>query len=257
MPTPIQADCLKQMPGLAHGFFTREGGSSQGLYASLNCGVGSRDERARVLENRSRVAGALGTSGDRLITCYQTHSTQAVAASAPWTIETMPKADAVATATPGLAVGVLAADCAPVLFADPEARVVAAAHAGWKGALAGILEATIAGMEQLGAKRRRIYACIGPCIGPAAYEVGPEFEATFLDQALDNSRFFVRAAGAERPRFDLPAYVLSRLESAGLATVESATRCTYLNEAQFFSFRRTTHRREADYGRQISAIVLR
>lgn len=257
MPTPIEAECLKEIPGIAHGFFTRQGGVSSGVYASLNCGPGSSDDRQCVLENRRRVAERLGTSTSLLLTCRQVHSAEAVCASEPWTVETMPSADAIVTATPGLAVGALAADCAPVLFADPAAGVVAAAHAGWKGALSGILESTIASMERLGAQRRHIRAALGPCIGPQAYEVGPEFEATFLQSGAANGRFFVRESPAHRPRFDLPGYVLYRLERAGLGTVESATCCTYLNEDRLFSYRRATHRREADYGRQISAIVLR
>lgn len=257
MPTPIEAECLKEIPGIAHGFFTRQGGVSSGVYASLNCGPGSGDDRQCVLENRRRVAEWLGTSAGLLLTCRQVHSAEAVCASEPWTFETMPKADAIVTATPGLAVGALAADCAPVLFADPVAGVVAAAHAGWKGALSGILESTIASMERLGAQRRQIRAALGPCIGPQAYEVGPEFEAAFLQSDGANRRFFGRESPAHRPRFDLPGYVLHRLERAGLGTVESATRCTYLDEDQLFSYRRATHRREADYGRQLSAIVLR
>lgn len=257
MPTPIEANCLASISGLSHGFFTREGGSSVSIYASLNCGTGSKDERSRVLENRRRVAAKLGTSPDRLLTCNQIHSADAITISAAWLPGDRPRADAIVTATPGLAVAVLAADCAPVLFADPIARVVAAAHAGWKGALAGILEATVEAMQQLGARREHIRAALGPCIGSSAYEVGPEFEAAFLARDIGNARFFTRLPSAERPRFDLPGYVLHRLERSGLAAVESAMRCTYLNEAQFFSFRRATHRREADYGRQVSAIVLR
>lgn len=257
MPTPIEASCLTSIPGVSHGFFTREGGGSVGIYASLNCGTGSKDERSTVLENRKRVAVRLGTSADRLLTCNQVHSADAVTVNTAWAAAERPRADAIVTGTPGLAVGVLAADCAPILFADPTARVVAAAHAGWKGALAGILEATVDAMQQLGARRERIRAALGPCIGPSAYEIGPEFEAAFLASDAGNARFFARPSLAQRPRFDLPGYVLHRLERSGLGVVESATRCTYLNEAQFFSFRRTTHRGEADYGRQVSAIVLR
>jgi YfiH family protein len=176
--------------------------------------------------------------------------------TAPWTFATMPKADALVTTTPGIAVGALAADCAPVLFADREAGVVAAAHAGWKGALGGVLESAVATMEQLGARRSRIAAALGPCIGPEAYEVGPEFEANFIAYSSDNARFFLRSPTGARPYFDLPAIVLARLGAMGLGAAENKTRCTYTFSDDFFSYRRTTHRGEPDYGRQISAIVL-
>jgi YfiH family protein len=257
MPKPITADCIADAKGIAHGFFTREGGVSEGIYAGLNCGAGSKDDRARVSENRARVARHLGASPAHLLTCYQVHSADALVVTEPWTFETMPRADGLVTNVPGIAVGALAADCAPVLFADPDARVVAAAHAGWKGALGGILEATVATMERLGARRSRIRAALGPCIGPEAYEVGPEFEERFLAIDPEHARFFRRPEGAERPRFDLPAFVLARLAAAGLDTVESCTACTYGNEQHLFSYRRATHRREPDYGRQISAIALR
>lgn len=256
MPSPITADCLAEIPGIRHGFFTREGGVSEGIYAGLNCGFGSKDDRAHVGENRSRVARHLGTTSEHLLTCYQIHSATCVVVTQPWTPETMPRADAMATRTPGLALGALAADCAPVLFADPQARVVAAAHAGWKGALGGVLEATIATMEQLGARRDRIRAALGPCIGPDAYEVGPEFQATFAAADPASHRFFHAPRPGARAHFDLPAFVLSRLEAAGLDTTENCTTCTYASEAQLYSYRRGTHRREPDYGRQISAIVL-
>lgn len=256
MPNPITADCLTDIGSIEHGFFTREGGVSQGIYGSLNCGIGSKDERARVLENRARVAAHLGTAGERLLTCHQSHTADAVIVAEPWAIGAMPKADGLATRQPGLALGALAADCAPVLFADPEARVIGAAHAGWKGALAGILEATIAAMVRLGARPGRIRAALGPCIGPEAYEVGPEFEARFIAADPANGRFFHRAPAGARPRFDLPGYVLERLVRAGLDTVESVTACTYADPDRLFSYRRATHRGETDYGRQVSAIVL-
>ncbi len=256
MPTPITADCLADIKGIRHGFFTREGGVSEGIYAGLNCGAGSKDDRARVAENRSRVANHLGAAPGNLLTCYQIHSASTVIVTAPWTYETMPKADALVTNVPGLAVGALAADCAPVLFADPEARIVAAAHAGWRGALNGILESTVATMTRIGAKRNRIRAALGPCIGPSAYEVGPEFEATFLAVDPDYGRFFRRATAEARPYFDLPGFILARLSLAGLDTVEACTECTYSAESRLFSYRRSTHRGEPDYGRQVSAIVL-
>jgi hypothetical protein len=256
MLQPIQSDALARHGRIAHGFFGRQGGVSEGVYAALNCGLGSRDARDTVGENRRRVAHHLGVAPDRLLTAYQHHSADALAVSEPWTFETMPKADALVTATRGIAVGALAADCAPVLLADPEAGVVAAAHAGWKGALDGVLEAAVATMERLGARRARIAAALGPCIGPQAYEVGPEFEANFLAQSPDNAAFFRRSSAGARPYFDLPAFVLARLSAMGLGTVESRARCTYTHPEDYFSYRRTTHRREPDYGRQISAIVL-
>ncbi len=259
MIEPFTARCLADIPGLNHGFFTRSGGTSEGIYASLNCGIGSRDERGRVQENRARVAAHLGTTRERLLTLHQVHSADALAVSEPWSIgpgQPLPKADALVTATPGLAVAALAADCAPLLFADPKARIVAAAHAGWKGALGGIIEATIASMTRRGAKARNIRAALGPCIGRDAYEVGPEFEATFLAADPNNQRFFHWPPGGQRPHFDLPGFVLARLAAAGLAEVETCSRCTYAHERELFSFRRSVHRSEPDYGRQISAIVL-
>ena len=256
MLEPIQSSVLSQQAGIAHGFFTRRGGVSEGIYASLNCGPGSKDDRAAVTENRRRVAAHLGVAPSHLLTAHQHHSTDAIVVTEPWTFDTMPKADALVTATPGIAVAALAADCAPVLFADPKARIVAAAHAGWKGALGGILESAVAAMERLGARRADIHAVLGPCIGPGAYEVGPEFEQRFIDTSNDYLRFFKRIDAGTRPHFDLPAFVLHRLSKLGLKEVESQSRCTYSDEAGLFSYRRTTHRREADYGRQISAIVL-
>lgn len=257
MPTPrLTSASLLALPGIAHGFFTREGGVSNGLYASLNCGLGSNDERTRVLENRRRVATALGAPDAPVITLYQTHSNIARIVTGPQDPANLPKADAVVTSTPGVVVGALAADCCPVLFADPEAKVVAAAHAGWRGAVSGILESTVATMEEAGAKRDCIVAAIGPCIGQPTYEVGPEFEAELLALAPENARFFTTPPKQARPRFDLPGYVLARLAGLGLAATENATACTYENESRFFSYRRSCHRNEPDYGRQISAILV-
>lgn len=257
MLTPLKVSCLDGVSGLAHGFFTRAGGVSEGLYASLNCGLGSHDERSRVIENRRRVADCLGVPDTQLLTCHQIHSAAAHVVTRPWLPDSNPKVDALVTTVPGMAISVLAADCAPVLFADPVSRVIGAAHAGWKGALGGILEATIAAMERLGAQREHVRAALGPCIGPASYEVGDEFEARFVASDPANARFFRRVERDARPRFDLPGYVLHRLGRAGLATVENTTRCTYLDDQLFFSYRRATHRKEPDYGRLISAIVLR
>ncbi len=246
----IESELLK-VPGIRHGFFTRRGGVSSGVYASLNCGLGSRDSAGDVRENRARVMKRLG--GASLVSAYQVHSDRAVIADAPW--DKAPEADAIVTATPGLAIGVLTADCTPILLADGQAKVVGAAHAGWRGARGGVVAAVIAAMERLGAARERIRAVIGPTISQAAYEVGPEFEAAFLDDAPENQRYFRRLRD-DRPHFDLPAYCRTRLEEAGVGAVEDLRLCTYEDESLFFSFRRATHRLDADYGRQISAILI-
>jgi hypothetical protein len=242
--------------GIRHGFFTRQGGVSTGIYAALNCGLGSQDERAAVVENRARVAAALAVSGAPVLTLHQVHSATALVVDGPFPAGSVPRADALVTRTQGLVVGALAADCTPVLFADPARRIVAAAHAGWRGALAGVIEATIAAMEGLGAVRCNIHAAVGPCIGPGAYEVGPEFRDTFLIADTGYGRFFSEPSGKARPHFDLPGFVAHRLKKAGVGAVEVATACTYENESEFFSYRRSTHRKEPDYGRQISAIVV-
>jgi YfiH family protein len=256
MLSPLQADSLAILPGIRHGFFTRLGGVSRGLYASLNCGPGSRDDAVAVIENRSRVAQHLGSFSDDVQTVYQVHSAAPLVVDRLTPREELPKADAVVTRTRGLAIGVLTADCAPVLLADPEAGVVGAAHAGWRGALGGILEATVAAMESLGAERQRIFAALGPTIGARSYEVGPEFVAAFEAADAGNGRFFTIPKGRARPHFDLPAYVMDRLRRIGLKHAEQQAPCTYENESMFFSFRRATHRKEPDYGRQISAIVV-
>jgi YfiH family protein len=241
--------------GIRHGFFTREGGVSQGVYASLNCGLGSADRREDVHENRARVARRLGGDPARLITAHQVHSPRALVADGPWP-GAAPQADAIVTRTPGLVIGVLTADCAPVLFADHEARIVAAAHAGWRGALSGVIEAALAAMEDIGARRERIHAAVGPCISRAAYEVGAEFRATFLEADAGNTIFFKSGADEAHFHFDLPAYCIKRLKEAGIAQCESLGRCTYADESLFFSFRRSSHRSEPDYGRQISAMLI-
>ncbi|MBJ7535206.1 peptidoglycan editing factor PgeF [Rhodomicrobium vannielii ATCC 17100] len=243
------------VPGIRHGFFLRTGGVSEGIYASLNCGRGSRDRREAVDENRARVAIVLGVSPASLIGPYQIHSPKAVIAHEPWEPGDAPQADAVVTATPGLAVSVLTADCAPVLLADAQAGVVAAAHAGWKGAKAGVLEAAIEAMESLGAKASRISAAIGPAISQRAYEVGPEFRAAFTESAPENDKYFSDAFGG-RPHFNLPTYVVDRLVTAGVKTAEDIGVCTLENESILFSYRRTCLRSQPDYGRQISAIVV-
>ena len=256
MLAPLEAANLTNLPGIRHGFFTRQGGVSEGLYASLNCGLGSGDDASPVLENRRRVARHLGGSSDGVTTLYQEHGTTALEVSGTIARDMLPRADAVISRTPGLVIGVLTADCAPVLLADPVARVVAAAHAGWRGAVDGIIESAVAGMERLGAKRQRISAALGPCIGPVAYEVGPDFETQFLASDADSRQFFSRRDNADRPHFDLPAFVGRRLRDAGIGSVVGLSPCTYENESLFFSYRRKTHRQEPDYGRQISAIVV-
>jgi YfiH family protein len=241
------------LDGVRHGFFTREGGVSEGIYAALNCGFGSRDSREAVAENRGRARRAIGA--DALNTVHQVHGIVAVEVETGWDPLHAPKADAMATRTRGIALGALAADCAPVLFADPEAGVIAAAHAGWRGALAGVTDSTVAAMERLGARRSRIRAAVGPCIAQESYEVGSELREAFLREKRGYDPFFSRNE-AGRFQFDLKGYVADRLRAARLAEVEIVAVDTYANEARCFSFRRATHRGEADYGRMISAIVL-
>jgi YfiH family protein len=240
------------LPGIAHGFFGRTGGVSTGIYESLNCGPGSGDDPAAVARNREQVADHFHAE---LVTLHQVHSATAVPVSVAWG-EARPLADGVATRTPGIALGILTADCAPVLFADSHARVIGAAHAGWKGALGGIVESTLAAMEELGAARANIAAAVGPCIAQANYEVGAEFRDRFTQADAANTEYFVTSNRAEHFRFDLESYVLDRLRRAGLRDVTGLAADTYAREADFFSFRRATHRAETDYGRQISAIVL-
>ena len=253
----FEAASLAKLPGIRHGFFTRRGGVSEGDYASLNCGMGSGDDRAKVALNRERVAASLGTTREKLLNGNQVHSAIALPVSAPWPdILQRPPSDALVTAMPGLAVGALTADCTPILFADPVARVIGAAHGGWKGALAGILESTLTAMEALGARRDRICAAIGPTIGPASYEVGDEFEATFTAKDRHYARFFRRPAPGARPTFDLPGFVAARLAAADIHAIENLQLDTYANESDFFSYRRMGHQGGRDYGRQISAIVL-
>ena len=246
----LTADALAP---LRHGFFTRKGGASSGIFAGLNCGPGSSDMAEMVEINRARAAEALGLAPAALVTLNQVHSADvAVLEAAP---PARIRADALVTATPGLALAVLTADCQPVLFADAEAGVIGAAHAGWRGTLDGVLDATLDAMERLGARRGRIAAVIGPCISQAAYEVGPEFLDRFLAEDPGLSRFFINGSG-DRYRFDLPGYGLHRLRAAGVGHAEWTRHCTYGDEERFYSYRRTTHRGEADYGRLLSAIRL-
>ncbi len=255
MTSPLKAVSLSALKGIRHGFFTRQGGVSGGLYASLNCGLGSRDTAECVLENRARVAQRLGAEADHLASLYQIHSASAVTVTRPWRTDQAPEADAMVTDVPGLAVGVLTADCAPVLLADAEGGVVAAAHAGWRGALAGILDETIAKMEALGGRRDRIVAAIGPTISLQAYEVDREFMDRFIAADAANSVYFAQPGDNSSRRFDLPRFVSDRLSNIGVLHVETFDSCTYARQTSFFSYRRTVHRGEDDYGRQISAIV--
>ena len=240
------------LAGMRHAFFTREGGVSEGVYASLNGGVGSRDAPERVAENRRRMAEHLGV--DTLLVPYQIHSPTCLAVSEPWRERL--RADALATATPGLALGVTGADCGMILFADRQAKVVGAAHAGWQGALGGVLEATLDTMETLGASRGAIVAVLGPTIGSASYEVGPEFRERFVAADPANEAFFKPSVREHHRMFDLPGFIGHRLRSAGVGAFASLDLDTYADETRLFSYRRTTHRKEADYGRLVSAIAL-
>jgi polyphenol oxidase len=251
----ITADSLA-LPGIRHGFFTRQGGVSSGVYASLNGGLGSQDSAENVAENRARMAAALEVEPNRLLTAFQVHSPDVAIVEVPWPTQARPRADAIVTRTPGLAIGVSTADCGPILMADPEARVIGAAHAGWRGALAGVAEATVAAMEKLGAERSRIRAALGPVIRQANYEVGPDLLARFTADDSANDRFFRPAARDGHALFDLAGYIGARLARAGVRQFEDLGLCTYAEPARFFSFRRTTHRAEPDYGRHINAIAL-
>jgi YfiH family protein len=251
----LQAETLG-LSGIRHAFFTREGGVSTGLYASLNGGVGSADNAAHVAENRARMAAALGVEQRCLVTAYQIHSPQVIVADEPWPADARPRADGIVTRTPALAIGVSTADCGPVLFAEPQARVIGAAHAGWRGALSGVVESTIVAMERLGGTRERIRAALGPMIRQANYEVGPDLMERFAAEDSESASFFVPAARAGHALFDLPGYIAARLRRAGLAHVEDLHACTYADAARFFSYRRATHRGEADYGRHVNAIAL-
>jgi YfiH family protein len=246
---------LAALPELRHAFFTRDGGVSKGIYAGLNGGLGSDDDPADVAENRRRMAEAMGVDIDHFLTVHQIHSPDVAVATTPWTVETRPRADAMVTATPGIALGVTTADCGPILFADPKARVIGAAHAGWKGAFTGVLENTITEMEKLGATKPDITVAIGPLIRQPSYEVGAEFVTRFVDADPDFARFFIPSAQEHHSMFDLAGFIRMRLERAGITAVNDTGIDTYPNE-QLFSYRRTVHRKEGDYGRQIHAIVL-
>jgi hypothetical protein len=251
----LQASILSALPGIRHAFFTRDGGVSSGLYASLNGGQGSNDAPDHVRENRARMAAAVGVAPDRFVTAYQVHSPDVVVAVEPWPRASRPQADAIVTQVPGLAIGVSTADCGPVLLADASARVIGAAHAGWKGALTGVLEATVAAMERLGAARSRMTAAIGPMIRQPSYEVGEDLIARFRAADAENERFFAPARRAGHAMFDLAGYIAARLARAGIGRIEDLGLCTYA-DARFFSYRRATPRGEPDYGRHINVIAL-
>jgi YfiH family protein len=246
---------LSAIPGLRHVFFTRDGGVSDGIYAGLNAGIGSQDDPAHVAENRRRMAEQMGVAPSHFLTLFQVHSPDAVVATAPWDSASRPRADAIVTRTEGLAIGVTAADCGPILFVDPNARVIGAAHAGWKGALSGVLESTVEAMEKLGAERGGIVAAIGPLIRQHSYEVGGEFVERFIEADAENALFFIPSAREGHAMFDLAGFIRMRLENAGVLMIDDIGIDTYSDE-RFYSYRRSVHRKEPNYGRHVHAIAL-
>jgi hypothetical protein len=254
---PLRSALLSETDRLRHGFFARRGGVSVGIYNSLNCGFGSGDDAAQVATNRRRAVAALGVQPDQLVTAYQVHSRRAVRVERPWERGGAPQADAMVTDQPGITLGILTADCAPILLADEVGGVIGAAHAGWRGAFAGIIESTIEAMIEIGAKPARIVAAIGPCIGFASYEVGPEFPEPFLLDDQSNDAFFRAAARPNHFLFDLAGYLARRLDNAEVSNLDRLAHDTFADEAAFFSYRRARHRGEEDYGRLLSAIALR
>jgi polyphenol oxidase len=246
---------LSAIPGLRHAFFSREGGVSEGIYASLNGGLGSQDDPANVMENRRRMAEQMGVPPENLLGVHQIHSPDVAVATGPWQSAARPRADAIVTRTEGVAIGVTAADCGPILFVDPKARVIGAAHAGWKGALTGVLESTVDAMEKLGADRSGMVAAIGPLIRQHSYEVGSEFIERFLDADAENAMFFLSGERDGHAMFDLAGFIRMRLENAGVLMIDDLGVDTYSDE-RFYSYRRSVHRREPDYGRHLHAIAL-
>ncbi|MGZ3329923.1 MAG: peptidoglycan editing factor PgeF [Xanthobacteraceae bacterium] len=251
----LASPLLSAIPGLRHAFFTRGGGVSGGFYGSLNGGLGSNDDPSHVAENRRRMAEQMGVAPANFLSAWQIHSPDAVVATGPWEGASRPRADAIVTRTEGLAIGVTAADCGPILFVDPNARVIGAAHAGWKGALTGVLESTVEAMEKLGAERGGIVAAIGPLIRQHSYEVGDEFVERFIEADADNAAFFLPAARAGHALFDLAGFIRMRLENAGVLMIDDIGVDTYSDE-RFYSYRRSVHRKEPDYGRHVHAIAL-
>ncbi len=254
--TPALRSSLLDAPGVAHAFFTRDGGVSSGLYGSLNGGVGSNDDPDDVAENRRRMAATLGVRSSYLLVPYQIHSNAVAVVDEPFPPALRPRVDGLATKTRGLAIGVTGADCGMILFADAAAGVVGACHAGWKGAFTGVVEATLDAMESIGASRANVSAVLGPTIGQASYEVGPEFFARFVAADPANGRFFQESPRDGHALFDLPGYIAMRATGAGVGRFKSLGFDTYANGDRFYSYRRSTHRGEADYGRLISAIAL-
>ena len=250
----LASPLLSAIPGLRHAFFTRGGGVSEGFYGSLNGGLGSGDDPGHVAENRRRMAEQMGIAPANFLSAWQIHSPDAVVATGPWAGE-RPRADAIVTRTEGLALGVTAADCGPILFVDPNARVIGAAHAGWKGALTGVLESTVEAMEKLGAERGGIVAAIGPLIRQHSYEVGGEFVERFIEADADNAAFFLPATRAGHAMFDLAGFIRMRLENAGVLMIDDIGTDTY-SDKRFYSYRRSVHRKEPDYGRHVHAIAL-
>jgi YfiH family protein len=246
---------LSAIPGLRHAFFTREGGVSGGIYESLNGGIGSNDDPTHIAENRRRMAEQLGVEPEHFLSVHQTHSADVIVASGPWQGPSRPKADAIVTRSEGLAIGATAADCGPILLVDPGARVIGAAHAGWKGALTGIVESTVAAMEKLGAERGGIVAAIGPLIRQHSYEVGSEFVERFVEADAEYGLFFIPAAREGHAMFDLAGFIRMRLENAGVLMIDDTGLDTYSDE-RFYSYRRSVHRGEPDYGRHVHAIAL-
>jgi polyphenol oxidase len=251
----LASPLLSAIPGLRHAFFTREGGVSDGIYAALNGGLGSNDDPGNVRENRRRMAAQMGVTPEHFLSVWQIHSPDAVVASGPWQNASRPRADAMVTRTEGLAIGITAADCGPILFADPTARVIGAAHAGWKGALTGIVESTVAAMEKLGAERSGIVAAIGPVIRQHSYEVGGEFVERFIEADAQNAVFFIPSEREGHAMFDLAGFIRTRLEDAGVLMIDDIGVDTYSDE-RCYSYRRSVHRKEPDYGRHVHAIAL-
>jgi YfiH family protein len=251
----LESPLLSAVPGLRHAFFGREGGVSDGIYAGLNGGIGSNDDPANVAENRRRMAAQIGVKPEHLLTAYQVHSPDVIVASVPWDTASRPRADAIVTRTEGLAIGITAADCGPILLVDPNARVIGAAHAGWRGALTGIVESTVKAMETLGADRLSIVAAIGPLIRQRSYEVGNEFVERFIETDAESALFFLPAIREGHAMFDLAGFIRRRLEHAGVLAIDDIGVDTYSDE-RFFSYRRSVHRKEPDYGRHVHAIAL-
>ena len=251
----LQADNLKTLSGVRHGFFTRKGGVSEGIFSSLNCSLSSAHNPATAHENRRRVAAHLGVVPEHLLSCDQIHSPDVVTVTAPWNPEDRPRADALVTAERDLALGILTADCVPLLFVDAENGVIGAAHAGWRGAIGGVIENTLEAMENLGANRAKIHAALGPCIWQNSYEVGPEFPAPFLAESDDNKLFFRPAFRADHYRFDLPAYVTAKLKRLGVSSIAPSPADTFTDEERFFSYRRNCLAGEKGAGSLVSVVV--